>query len=64
MTGPGIRRTIAGLSIAASVLLAMPPASAETPLQRNDRKGGEADVAAAKKLDPDVVKDFAAVAAK
>ena len=32
--------------------------------KRNDRKGSEADFAAAKKLHPDVVKDFASVVAK
>ena len=32
--------------------------------KRNDRKGSEADMAAAKKLDPDVVSAFEAVMAK
>ena len=61
-----IRRTISGFAIAAAILLTVPPASAETPQQRDwcYGKGGEADIAAARKLDPDVVKDFAAVIAK
>jgi hypothetical protein len=32
--------------------------------KHNDPKGGAADIMAAKKLDPDVVKDFAGLVAK